>query len=370
MITEIELSGHALLKRLLFKGPFLFVWLTGLLMALPDAQAIAAESSSTEFEFNDFPAKRHIEHPSWFKNSYLDLNQDLEQAIDSGKKGIALYFTQQDCSYCEAMIKANFERDDISIYTQRHFDIIPIDIWGELELTDFDGATYTEREYSILNDTNFTPSFIFFDGNGRLALSLRGYHPPYRFRAALEYVADDHYKRQSFADYVRRAEPPAKFDDDELNQKDFFLPPPHNLNRSIIKAARPLLVMFEQRKCHACDVFHSAPLSKQPISDKLARFDVVQLDSESDDLLVTPNGSRTTARAWAKRLGLVFAPTLIFFDETGSEVIRMGSVTKAYRLGQVMDYVLDRGYEDGVRYQIWHRERMKAEARKKLPAVE
>ena len=373
MITEINLSNHAILKRSLAKGPFCFSWsaiLVSGVLGLFTSLTCAAANPTAVFEFDDSPATRHIEHPAWFKHSFLDLRDDLAQAAQSDKKGIAIYFTQQDCSYCEAMIKGNFGRDDISIYTQRHFDIIPVDIWGERELTDIGGATYTEREYSILNNTNFTPSFLFYDTSGKLVLSLRGYHPPYRFRAALEYVVDGHYKRQTFADYVRRAEPPARFDENELNHKDFFLPPPHNMDRSLIKAARPLLVMFEQRKCHACDVFHSAPLTKLEIASRLDHFDVVQLDIDSDELIVTPNGTRTTPRKWAKRLGLVFAPTLIFFNETGNEVIRLGSVTKAYRLGQVMDYVLDGGYQQGLRYQLWHRERMKTEARKKLPAIE
>ena len=35
--------------------------------------------------------------------------------------------------------------------------------------------------------TNFTPSLVFYDADGNIALRLRGYYPPYQFRAALEY---------------------------------------------------------------------------------------------------------------------------------------------------------------------------------------
>ena len=39
---------------------------------------------------------------------------------------------------------------------------------------------------------------VFYDTDGREALRLRGYYPPYRFLAALEYVADRHYGQERF----------------------------------------------------------------------------------------------------------------------------------------------------------------------------
>ena len=36
---------------------------------------------------------------------------------------------------------------------------------------------------------------------------LRGYYPPYKFRAALQYVTEGFYKEETFKEYLERAEP-------------------------------------------------------------------------------------------------------------------------------------------------------------------
>jgi thioredoxin-related protein len=315
---------------------------------------VASAGDDPSFSFDDRPAVRDFEHPSWFKSSFLDLREDIAEVIEQGKRGIMVYFGQENCAYCEALIKVNFGQEDISKYTQHHFDVIELDIWGSREVTDLEGKQYTERDFAIFHDTNFTPSILFYDLDGKLVLRLRGYYPPYRFRAALEYVADGHYKNESFRDYLARADPPPKFDVGELNEQEFFLPPPHMLDRSRIRAQRPLVVFFEQRDCHACDVLHSDPVSDEEVRLLLHDFDAVQVDMWSDDPVITPRGHKLSIVDWSRELEIVYAPTLVFFDEAGREVMRIGSVVQVYRLGRVLQYVANRGYESGLTYQQWH----------------
>ncbi len=325
--------------------------LGGVLVAFCFAVHAADEPS---ISFDDRPAVRVIEHPPWFKMSFLDLRDDLADAVQRGKRGIIVYFGQENCAYCEALIKVNFGQEDISKYTQSHFDVIELDIWGSREVTDLDGDKYTERDFAVFHNTNFTPSLLFFDQEGELALRLRGYYPPYRFRAALEYVADGHYRKESFRDYLARANPPPKFELGDLNEEEFFLPPPHMLDRSRIRAQRPLIVFFEQHDCHACDVLHTEPLSDPEVRLRLHDFDVVQVDMWSNDPIVTPDGRKRSIVDWSRELDVFFAPTLVFFDEGGREVMRIASVVQVYRLGRVLEYVENRGYESGLTYQQWH----------------
>ena len=53
--------------------------------------------------------------------------------------------------------------------------------------------------------------------------------------------------------------------------------------------------------------------------------------------VITPEGERTTARAWADALGLQYAPAVLFFDERGQELLRLDSVVGFQRLGRVLD---------------------------------
>jgi len=315
--------------------------------------ASTAEAEEDVFEFDDSPLEEPIGYPDWFKRSFLDLPNDLAEATSAGKKGIIVYFGQKRCPYCQMLLEVNFGLSDIATYTQRHFDIIPIDIWGVDEVTDMAGEVLTERELALRENTNFTPSLIFYDEQGNEALRLRGYYPPYKFRAALEYVADDHYRRERFSQYLERGDPTLTFEPGDLHEEDFFSEPPYFLDRSHFPAERPLAVFFEQGNCHACDVLHTQPLREAAIHQLFNEFEAVQLDIWSDTPVVTPDGRRTTAKQWAKDLGLFYTPSILFFDEQGREVIRVDSVVRFYRLRNVLNYVNNRGYLVEPNYQRW-----------------
>ena len=184
-------------------------------------------------------------------------------------------------------------------------------------------------------------------------LKIQGFRPPYQFRAALEYIADQHYKKEPFGQYLARAEQALSYGQEELNENDVFMSPPYILDRSRIAAKRPLLVFFEHPKCHACDVLHAGPMSESLITDAMKQMDVVQLDTSRDQPLITPDGKKTTARAWSQELKLNFAPTLLFFDGQGKEIIRVDSVIRLYRLHNVLNYVLDKGYIQYPTFQLW-----------------
>jgi thioredoxin-related protein len=323
------------------------------LVLLPGLAAGAPREATVGLEFDDAPLAEPLEHPAWFKDSFLDLPNDLEEAVAAGKRGIVVYFGQRRCPYCKMMLQENFGLSDIEAYTRRHFDVVPIDIWGLQEVTDMAGQVLTEREYSVREGTNFTPSLIFYDARGQQALRLRGYYPPYTLRAALEYVADGHHEREAFNAYLARGDSGLSFEPGDLIEEPFFIPPPHNLDRTRVRGERPLLVFFEQGDCHACDVLHTQPVRDSGIKDLFYRFDAVQLDMRADTPVITPDGRRTTARQWADELGLFYAPSLLFFDEGGREIIRVDSVVRFFRLRNVLNYVLSKGYLDEPDYQRW-----------------
>lgn len=329
------------------------VALLALVLVAPAADPASAAKTEEAYSFDDFPLEEPLEYPSWFKKSLLFLRDDLADAVQAGKKGIIVYFGQRRCAYCQKLMQVNFGLSDIVAYTRRNFDVIPLDIWSVQEITDIQGKTLTERELAQREKTNFTPSLIFYDGDGKEALRLRGYYPPYQFRAALEYVADGHYLKEVFPDYLARGEGGFAFEPGELNEEDFFLPPPYNLDRSRFPSERPLAVFFEQAECHACDVLHTEPLRDPAIREFLHGFDNVQLDFWSATPLITPDGRRTTAKQWARELGLFYAPSLVFFDEHGKEIIRVDSVVRFYRLQNVLSYIASRGYLTEPNYQRW-----------------
>ena len=319
---------------------------------------ITTAGATDPLSFDDTILDEALEHPDWFGTSFGDLREDLKKAVEKGKKGIVVYYGQQRCAYCEQFFKQDLAQPDIARYMQENYDVIPVDIWGIEELIDTDGKSYSERELSIKYKANFTPSLVFYDSEGTPVFRVRGFYPPYKFRAALAYVTETFYKKETFRDYLARAEPGMFFMQGGLNERDFFIEPPYDF-KTLLKDGKPLAVFFEQGNCHSCDLLHSGPLNKEDTLKELSRMNAAQLDMWSDTPVVTPDGSRTTAKQWANRLGLFHSPSILFFDEDGKEIIRIDSVVQYYRLWGVLDYVNRRGYLKSPDYQAWRLQQRK-----------
>ncbi len=231
-----------------------------ILLLMFSITAFAAEDA--DLVFDDSQLEEELVYPDWFQLSLGDLRDDLAEAKKAGKKGIVTYFGQKRCAYCEQFFKTSLSDTDINNYLQKHYDLIAFNIWGIDDITDTDGTSYTERDLSVHYKANFTPSLVFYDEQGTPVFRLRGFYPPYKFRAALQYVAEEFYKTETFSEYFERANPGEYFLLGGLTERDFFLTQPYDLE-SIRKNNKPTAVLFEQGNCHTCDLLHSGPLSKE-----------------------------------------------------------------------------------------------------------
>lgn len=308
--------------------------------------------------FDDRQLTDTIENPEWFKLSLGDLRDDLSEAKESGKQGIIVYFGQQRCAYCQKFFDTSLSNIDIQNYLRKHYDVIALDIWSSEDIIDTDGIEYSERELAIHYKTNFTPSLVFYDFSGKPVFRLRGYYPPYKFRAALQYVTEGFYVKETFPEYLARANPGDFFLLAGLNERDFFTSPPYDI-ASILKNKKPTAVFFEQGNCHTCDLLHTGPLSNDTNMHELEKMNVIQLNMWANTTLTLPDGSSSTAKDWAKSLNIFYTPSIVFFDELGKEIIRVDSVTQFYRLWGVLDYVNREGYKHAKNYQDWRLQQRK-----------
>jgi thioredoxin-related protein len=338
----------------------------GVIAATPAATPTptpAAPPAEDVYSFIDLPTDYQNEHPDWFKSSFNNLPEDIDDALASGKKGLIVYFGQKHCAYCQALMRDNLSKGDLVRYLRLNFDVVGLNVHSIETITGMDGKTLPINEFAIAQKAQLTPTLLFFVKGRTLALKLVGYHSPYKMRAALEYVVDEHYKTQRFGEYLEQADPPPLFADEALNPDPLFSTPPYALDRSRFAANKPLLVIFEQPRCHACDVLHSEPLQNALVRKRLRAFEVVQLNVWDDATRVlTPDARRMTARQWARHLGLFYAPTLIMFDERGKEVFRVDSVVQFSRLANVLRYVADKAYLEYPLFQLWSREHANEEA--------
>ena len=76
--------------------------------------------------------------------------------------------------------------------------------------------------------------------------------------------------------------------------------------------------------------------------------------------VMTPDGTRTTAREWAEALNVAYAPSIVLFDADGREVIRAEGDFKRFHSQSIMDYVLSGAYRTQPSFQRYISARVEA----------
>lgn len=288
------------------------------------------------------------EHPDWFRDSFLDLRDDVGEAARRDKR-VLLYFYQDGCPYCKKLLQDNLGQRAIADKARGYFDVIALNIWGDREVTDLAGKTVTEKDFARQMRVMFTPTLLALNEKGEQVLRINGYYAPHQFAAALDYAGQKKEDKGSFRDYFAALSPaPAK---GKLHQQPGYLKPPFRLDEALKRTNKPLLVLFEQKECAACDELHLDIFKRKESRALLDKFQIVLLDFWSNFQIVTPEGHTTTAREWAKALNVNYAPTMVFFGAGGAELFRTSAYLRAFHVQSVLDYVASGAYREYPEFQ-------------------
>lgn len=301
----------------------LLLFLLVLLIA-PATRNVAAQGASPHA----------IDLPKWFTETFLDFREDIADARRDGKR-LMIYWGQDGCPYCKLLMQTTFAETRVVDRARRTVVPIALNLWGDREVTWTDGRRMPEKELGRLLAVQFTPTLLFFDDSGKVIGRLNGYQSPQRMEAALDFVAQRMEGKQPFDAWMLRVAhaPPVK--GGALIDQPFFMKPPYDLARD---AGKPLLVIFERPGCASCEELHREGLRRPEVTEALSRLTVARFDPAGHTELVTPAGKRSTASAWARELGIAYAPTLVFFDR-GTEVFRVEAYVRPFHLASALDYV-------------------------------
>ncbi len=313
------------------------------------AMAYAAESSKKQ---GAFKGGKLVEMPAWFKSSFLDIREDIAEATESGKR-VMIYFHQNGCPYCAKLVNDNFKDKETVDYLAKYFDSIDVNMWGDREVIGLDGKDYNEKSYSASLKVWFTPTILFFDEKGKVALRINGYYPKEKLLIALRYVAEKKETELSFSDYYKQFSNTKKAG--KLISESYFVKPAYNLQK-LKQQKKPLAVLFEQANCKDCEKLHNITLKDKDTVEILKQFNIVQLDRWADTPIIDLDGKKTTAKKLADKLEIAFAPSAVLYDK-GVEVIRIEAFLKSFHVQSVFDYVLTGGYKKETSFQryIEHR---------------
>ncbi len=149
----------------------------------------------------------------WFiQNSFLDLKEELEAARQAGKM-LAIVVERKGCPYCARMHEDYFTRPEVCAFVRKNFAILQINKLGSREVTDFDGQTMSESEWTKKHRAFYTPITLFYDPDIKTVLKgapdkmeaarMDGLMAPDMFIAMYHYVHDKGYRTGSFMKYIQ-----------------------------------------------------------------------------------------------------------------------------------------------------------------------
>lgn len=323
-------------------------------LALASAATTAIAAEDKDAKKGEFFGAKNTEYPDWFKESFLDFPEDVAEANAAGKR-LMLFFFQDGCPYCYAMVERNLAQKDIRAKVQKNLDVIALNMWGDRDVVHTDGKSFIEKTYAEHLKVQFTPTLLFLDEQGKVILRLNGYRSPARFSHDVDYVIKKQEKVSSYRDYIKahyKGEKSSK----KMHVEDFYSKPPYNLAARKGKG-KPVAIFFEQKDCPNCDTLHRKVLPDKLTREIIGRFHVIQLDMWSKTAVTDFDGKSTTARQLAKDLDVKFAPSIVLFDDQGKEVIRSEAFFKVFHTQGIFAYVEEKAYRKQPSFQRYLTER-------------
>lgn len=96
----------------------------------------------------------------WMRDTFKDLRDDLAEANAEDKR-LLLMVEQRGCIYCKKMHEEVFPVEKIDAYLKEHYFIVQLNMFGDVEVTDFDGESLPEKEMIRKWGMMFTPTLVF-----------------------------------------------------------------------------------------------------------------------------------------------------------------------------------------------------------------
>ena len=142
----------------------------------------------------------------FFENSFGDYAEELARAKKEGKKALMLFFELDECPFCHRMKETVLNQVEVQEYFRKHFMMIAVDVEGQTDVVSFQNQNkiakdFAEKDFRV----RATPVFVFVDLDGKPIARFTGATSGVEeFLLFGEYVADGHYKSETFVKYKRQ----------------------------------------------------------------------------------------------------------------------------------------------------------------------
>ena len=96
----------------------------------------------------------------WMRTTFKDMTEDLEEANAEGKRMVVI-FEQRGCIYCTEMHEEIFPDPAIDALIKENYFVVQMNLFGDEEVTDFDGTVLSEKKMATRWGVVFTPTMMF-----------------------------------------------------------------------------------------------------------------------------------------------------------------------------------------------------------------
>jgi thioredoxin-related protein len=101
-----------------------------------------------------------LHKPAWLRETFKDLRDDLAEANAEGKR-LMIIFEQRGCIYCTEMHEKVMTDPAIETLIRDHYFVLQMNLFGDVEVTDFDGTLLSEKDMAMRWGVMFTPTLVF-----------------------------------------------------------------------------------------------------------------------------------------------------------------------------------------------------------------
>lgn len=141
-----------------------------------------------------------LHKPTWLEDTFLDLAEDLTEAKAQDKR-LLIIWEQRGCIYCNKMHNEVFPDPAIDAMIRERFYVVQLNLFGDIEVTDFDGTVLPERDMAGRWGVIFTPTMMFMrdDEPGQVmatefsAATMPGAFGKYTTRHLMEWIVQKGY---------------------------------------------------------------------------------------------------------------------------------------------------------------------------------
>lgn len=141
----------------------------------------------------------------FFDKSFGDFSEELKNAREQDKAGVFIFFEMDECPFCYRMKTTILNQPKVADYFRKNFLTFPIDIEGNVEITDFQGNVTSMKDFAFKQHrVRATPVLAFFDLQGNLVAKYTGATADAdEFLLLGEFVVSGAYKDTNFTRYKR-----------------------------------------------------------------------------------------------------------------------------------------------------------------------